>query len=185
MEWELVETYIIPGSPFCGTALNMGPMAAAKKHVDMKNLVGGICLIGALGRFNHRTSAHFVMTEPKVIMEFMSGDLIALPSGSVTHSNTPILMHSPYNEWRCSIVQFTAGGLFRWLWQGKQTMPKGSIRKAQKLLNDEEGRARWQECVEMFPTLAGLLIATQTGFMPAQNIRKKISQGKSKLIPRD
>lgn len=179
----MVETYLIPDSPFCGTSLNMGPMAAAKRHVDMKNLVGGICLVGALGHFNYKTSAHFVLVEPKVIVEFMPGDIIALPSGSLTHENTPIRMNIPDPEWRASIVQYTAGGLFRWIWQGRKTLPKGHVPAAQKLINDKDGQARWEECVGMFPTLAGLLVAAHTGYMPFHDIVGKIAAGQSKLLP--
>ena len=52
-----------------------------------------------------------VLKDLGLVVEFPPGTTILIPSTLITHSNTPIRSH----EIQYSIVQYAAGGLFRWV----------------------------------------------------------------------
>ncbi len=142
---------IFPGSLFCGTTFNLGPYGVTIRHRDSRNLVGGLCMIGVFGNFNHETSGHFIMEEAKVIIELRAGDVVFMPSAAITHRNSQLRA----GESRSSIVQYTSGGLFRWVWQGKKLLSKSEMKlKANNCR--AEGVGRWKELYELFPTLEGV-----------------------------
>lgn len=174
---NLLDNYIFKGSCFCGTSLNGGPQALTKEHVDCRNLVAGICLIAVLGNFNHRTSAHLILREPKAILEVMDGDFVIIPSGSVTHSNSSL---GPA-EWRMSLVQYTSGSLFRRLFYGG-LMPTDPLTKEEKKAAEELGTKRWEQCWSLFPTLDDLLVAVQTGKMPKVDVKGMIANDQCLVI---
>lgn len=159
----------------------------------MKNLVAGICLIGVLGHFDHTRSGQLVLKDAKLIIELMSGDIVIIPSGAITHYNIPIrrsgvihpLTQEPLigDEWRSSIVQYTAGGLLRWIWHGNRKAPAGKKKRAQKDAEDAEGDGRWKELWDLFPTRADFLKAVTTGHMPTAGLTTKINNGESLLMP--
>lgn len=184
IQQDLVD-FVFPHSPFCGTSFNLGPVATSKRHTDLKNFAGGICVIGALGSFNHETSGHLVLVEAKLILEFMDGDLAVLPSAALTHANTPIRRGVPgfEDEWRMSIVQYTSGGLLRWLWQGEKLADKTPLSKSARDARNAEGRARWTEALDLFPTLEGILSAARGGRVPSSNVVARIRSGDSLIIP--
>lgn len=170
------DNFIFPGSCFCGTSLNGGPRALSKEHVDCRNLVAGICLIAAIGNFNHRTSAHLILREPKAILEVMDGDMVIIPSGSVTHSNSSL----KEGEWRMSLVQYTSGALFRRLFYGGLA-PSVTTKKEKDAL-DKVGMQRWLQCWGLFPTLADLLTAIETRKMPKKDVRGMIDRDECLVI---
>ncbi|KAJ7696886.1 hypothetical protein B0H14DRAFT_2226870, partial [Mycena olivaceomarginata] len=53
-----------------------------------------------------------------LVVEFPPGTLILLPSATVAHSNVPVQL----DEERVSFTQFTAGGIFRYVDNGCQTV---------------------------------------------------------------
>lgn len=170
-------SFIFDDSPFCGTSFNAGPVAVARYHLDMKNLVTGICAIGVFGKFNHKTSGHIILKEAKVILEVMDGDLVVIPSAAVNHRNSGLRE----GEWRSSIVQYTNGGLFRWIWHNGL---KGKVSASQALADAEEGKRRWEEGWSLFPTFSGLKVACETGRLPRMGVRDRIEQGLSLLLPK-
>ncbi|KAJ7025084.1 hypothetical protein C8F04DRAFT_896094, partial [Mycena alexandri] len=52
----------------------------------------------------------------KLVIRFPLGATILIPSAIVRHSNRPIRAHQKH----FSFVQYTAGGLFRWIFNGFQ-----------------------------------------------------------------
>lgn len=175
--FDALANYIFEGSCFCGTSLNSGPRALSKEHIDCRNLVAGICLIAVIGSFNHRTSGHLILREPKAILEVMDGDFVIIPSGSVTHANSSLRP----GEWRMSLVQYTSGALFRRLFYGGLAPPAPTT-KAGKAILDYEGERRWKQCWGFFPKLSDLLTAMETGTMPKQDVRGLIDRDECLVI---
>ncbi|KLO14059.1 hypothetical protein SCHPADRAFT_827049, partial [Schizopora paradoxa] len=170
---------IFPGSLFGGTTFNLGPNGITKRHRDSRNLVGGLCMIGALGHFNHETSGHFIMEEAKVIVELQHGDIVFMPSARITHRNSRLRE----GESRASIVQYTSGCLFRWIWQGKKMLPDNE-RRLKAGIRAAEGAHRWKELYSLFPTVKEWEDAKSTGLMGLGDIEETIRSGRSYLFPR-
>ncbi|KAJ7638283.1 hypothetical protein FB45DRAFT_717479, partial [Roridomyces roridus] len=82
-------------------------------HADHINKADGFCLIRALGNFDADKGGHIVLYYDLVI-RFPVGCSILIPSAVVTHSNTPIQAM----EERFLMIQYSAGGLFRWAANG-------------------------------------------------------------------
>lgn len=163
---------IMARSPFCATTVNFGPKAATKIHRDSKNLIGGLCALVVLGSFNHRTSGHLLLHDLKTIIELRPGDVIFIPSAGIAHSNSPM----KEEEDRSSIVQYTAGGLFRWLWMN-QMEDNGSD------IGTEVGNLQWEECLELLGNLESLKGAGVAGRIKGSNVEAAVNEGRSRLIP--
>ncbi|KAJ6451456.1 hypothetical protein C8R45DRAFT_769811, partial [Mycena sanguinolenta] len=97
-------------SPFAAVTANLGPISVSPPHLDGNNKADGMCLIGALGSFNPDVGVHIVLWDYNTIIRFPPGCSSLIPSAVVTHSNTPIAE----NEERFSLIQYSAGSLFRW-----------------------------------------------------------------------
>ncbi|KAH8102767.1 hypothetical protein DFH11DRAFT_1512923 [Phellopilus nigrolimitatus] len=139
-----------PDLQFSAMSLNLGAKTVCNWHRDFKNLVWGVCAVGAFGRFNHRTSGQLLLREAKVIMEVKRGDVIYIPSGSLTHCNAPLRA----GEERRSIACYTAGGLIRWVAQGhQQATGKSHMTKAEFKKYEMEGAQRWEDGWQLFCTL--------------------------------
>lgn len=110
-------------------------------HVDCANLVWGWCAITALGRFNPDRGGHLILWDLRLIIRFPPGATIFVPSALLVHSNTPI---GP-GETRSSFVQYSAGGLFRWIDQGFQTQEEFLRTATEEQLAEAAARAevRW------------------------------------------
>ena len=89
-----------------------------------------------------------MLEELGLLVEFPPSSTILIPSALITHHNLPIKGH----EACYSIVQYAAGGLFRWaangfktdkVWHGKATAEM----KEQRKTDDEN---RWANFVDMF-----------------------------------
>ncbi|KAJ6494207.1 hypothetical protein C8R45DRAFT_1095156 [Mycena sanguinolenta] len=99
------------GSPFAAVTANLGPFSVSPPHLDGANKADGMCLISALGRFNADKGAHLVLWDYNLMIHFPAGRSALIPSAVVTHSNTPITD----DEERFSLIQYSAGALFRWV----------------------------------------------------------------------
>ncbi|KAJ7469947.1 hypothetical protein B0H11DRAFT_1731273, partial [Mycena galericulata] len=119
-------------SIFPAVTFNCGPRTVTFDHRDFNNRPDGFCGITCGGDFNPRTSAHLYLKQLRIVVEFPSGATALIPSGSVDHGNTPLQPR----ETRCSITQYAAGALFRWVKygfkSGKQLLRErgGAVRKA-------------------------------------------------------
>ncbi|KAF7366849.1 hypothetical protein MSAN_00943500 [Mycena sanguinolenta] len=105
------------GSPFAAVTANLGPRSVSPPHLDSANKADGMCLIGALGRFNPDNGGHLVLWDYNLMIRFPPGRSAFIPSAVVTHSNTPIAD----DEERFSLLQYSGGSLFRWVDNGFQT----------------------------------------------------------------
>ena len=169
-----IKNQIFPNSPFCATTVNLGPRSATKPHRDSKNLVGGLCAIAVLGDFDHHKSGHLILHEPKAILELKPGDVVFIPSSGVTHSNSPVICGGI----RMSVVQYTAGHNFQFLW------PKGSENAKMKT---EMGSRRWEESLSLLGTYDNIVEAMaqgqKGGRIMGTNLLQKIKSGLSYLLP--
>ncbi|KAJ7351526.1 hypothetical protein DFH08DRAFT_913477 [Mycena albidolilacea] len=125
-------------SVFFAATFNFGPNVWTFKHRDVLN--SGIRLMGG----------HIVLWDLRLIVEFPPSALILLPSATVAHSNIPVQQ----GEERASFTQFSAGGIFRYVDNGCQTV------KELAEDNPEEYRclmalkaARWEEGLGLLSTM--------------------------------
>ncbi|KAJ7610372.1 hypothetical protein FB45DRAFT_708518, partial [Roridomyces roridus] len=107
---------LFPKSPFAAITANLGPCSVSPPHVDHGNKADGMCCISALGEFDPDKGGHLVLWEYNLLVRFPPGCCILIPSAVVTHSNTPV----QDGEERYSLIQYSAGGLFRWVENGYQ-----------------------------------------------------------------
>jgi len=75
------------------------------------NLPFSLCVVTAMGSYNPTKGSHLVLWECGLVIEFPPGSTILLASGVIAHSNVPV---AP-DETRYSVVQYSAGALFRWV----------------------------------------------------------------------
>ncbi|KAJ7718095.1 hypothetical protein B0H14DRAFT_3521794 [Mycena olivaceomarginata] len=98
-------------SPFTAVTVNLGPVSVSPPHTDLNNKADRMCLIGTLGDFDPDQGGHLVCWEYNLIIRIPPGCSILIPSAVVTHFNTLI---QPGEE-RFSLIQYSAGALFRWV----------------------------------------------------------------------
>ncbi|KAF9062497.1 hypothetical protein BDP27DRAFT_1147612, partial [Rhodocollybia butyracea] len=99
-----------PQTVFAATTVNFGPQTCMPPHLDAGNTAHGWCTDTAGGDFDPEKGGHLVLWNLKLVIRFPPGSTILFPSALITHSNIPISPH----ETRYSVVQYSAGGLFRW-----------------------------------------------------------------------
>ncbi|KAJ7281713.1 hypothetical protein C8J57DRAFT_1056475 [Mycena rebaudengoi] len=104
-------------SVFAACTFNFGPPTVTLPHVNAANLAWGWCAITAFGNFNPDLGGHLILWDLRLIICFPPGSTIMIPSALLRHSNVSIQQ----GEARYSFTQFTASGLFRWVYNGKQT----------------------------------------------------------------
>lgn len=125
-------------------SLNLGPRAVSYTHTDHLNLAHGLCAITAVGDYDPRTGGHLVLWDLQMVIEFPPGSTIIIPSAILRHSNTSL--GSPH-ERRFAIVQYSAGGLFRWVECEHQTQ-KDFFAAGRRFM--QSGKQRWARGVGMF-----------------------------------
>ncbi|KAJ7797962.1 hypothetical protein B0H14DRAFT_2389182, partial [Mycena olivaceomarginata] len=97
---------------------NFGPRAVCVPHIDFANLAWGWCAyLTALGDFDPDLGGHLILWDLRLVIRFPPRLNDSHSLGALRHSNVPIRPH----EHRCSFVQYTAGGLFRWIRNGFKT----------------------------------------------------------------
>ncbi|TBU45980.1 hypothetical protein BD309DRAFT_989182 [Dichomitus squalens] len=131
------------GNAFACATWNLGPQAISYVHTDHLNLPWGMCAITALGDFDPTRGGHLILWDLHLIIEFPPGTTILIPSAILRHSNAPLV--SP-NEHRYALIQYSAGGLFRWAECGHQTQKQ--FRSAGGVYA-QTGRQRWKRGVGM------------------------------------
>nr|GAT52428.1 predicted protein [Mycena chlorophos] len=136
-------------SAFACVAFNFGPQVATILHRDWTDEAGKLCAVWNGGDFDPKLGGHLVLWELGLYIEFPPGCWILFPSALITHANIPIQPH----EKRVSIVQYTPGGVCRFVDNGFRT-------EKQFRLEDPEGyeamlqrkATRWEESKELFCT---------------------------------
>ncbi|KZS86498.1 hypothetical protein SISNIDRAFT_420804 [Sistotremastrum niveocremeum HHB9708] len=138
--------WIIPGCPFMSLSINIGPHAVCEKHLDLANLVAGICLIFVFGHFDYKTSGHLILHHANVIWEGPSGTVFFILSAVFPHQNIALLA----GEDRCVMTLYTQAGLFRFRDQGFQTaahcptLPH-DLAGIDRFLTADQLQAHWRE----------------------------------------
>ncbi|KAJ7831560.1 hypothetical protein B0H13DRAFT_1654629, partial [Mycena leptocephala] len=133
---------------FAACTFNFGPCTVTLPHVDAANLAWGWCCITALGLFNPDLGGHLVLWDLNLVIRFLPGSTIFIPSALLHHSNVSV---QP-GEKRYSFTQYTAGGLFRWVHNGNRS-DKDVLASAtpDDLERREAARAtRWEQGMQMF-----------------------------------
>ena len=157
-------------SVFPAISFNCGPRTVALKHTDYGNVSHGICALTALGSFDHRRGGHLVLFDLKLVLQFPPGSTVLIPSGCLSHGNTPI----QEDETRMSIAQYASGGLFRWVaygFQGAKTLSQTVAGREGKEVIDMKAGERWKIGLNMFSKyheLAADVKAIFTSPMPLQ-----------------
>jgi len=131
---------------------NLGQQVTTLPHRDEKNLAQGWCSITALGKFKPDLGGHMVLWDFGLIIRFPPGSTVLIPSGLFVHSNTSI---QP-GETRNSIVQYAAGGLFRWVERGFMSEKDWLAQASEEDLLEERGKQdrRWAEAAGMFTNVS-------------------------------
>ncbi|KAJ7081794.1 hypothetical protein B0H15DRAFT_734217, partial [Mycena belliarum] len=139
-------------SVYPAVTFNLGPHSVSFDHLDYHNNPFGWCGITSGGDFDPKTSAHLYLKPIKLVVEFPPNASTLIPSAIIDHGNTPLA----HGETRCSITQYAAGGLFRYVKYGfktsKQLLSQKDGRKLKAALDGAPGeRARWG--MELFSKL--------------------------------
>ncbi|KDQ58041.1 hypothetical protein JAAARDRAFT_129616 [Jaapia argillacea MUCL 33604] len=95
---------IFDNSIWPAVTFNLGPSAVTKLHVDGENYAPGWCAVTSLGQYNPTKGRHFVLFDLKLIVKFLPGPTILIPSSTLLHGNTAIWPH----ERRYSFTQYAA-----------------------------------------------------------------------------
>ncbi|KAK7014486.1 hypothetical protein VNI00_019329 [Paramarasmius palmivorus] len=140
-----------------------GPQVVTLSHTDYGNYARAWCAVTPFGDFNPDLGGHLVFWNLGIAIRFPPGCTILFPSALITHSNLSV---QP-GETRYSLVQYSAGGLFRWVHnggmsdksflatatpeqlskreEGRLNRPKAALRKYTKLYELERGDYKGEE----------------------------------------
>ncbi|KAJ6514875.1 hypothetical protein C8R47DRAFT_1063654 [Mycena vitilis] len=135
-------------SVFAAATFNFGPFTVTFPHLDFANLAWGWCAITALGRFDPDKGGHLILWDLHLVIRFPPGCSILIPSAILRHSNVSIQQ----GETRYSFTQYTAAGIFRYVYNGFRTdkSMKTGLSKAEKARRARDREARWAEGVKMY-----------------------------------
>ncbi|KAG7097794.1 hypothetical protein E1B28_005113 [Marasmius oreades] len=143
-----------PGGGFWAAATtNTGPATCAKPHKDHQNYAPGWCAITPFGEFNPDQGGDLILYEIGLRIRFPPGATILIPSAIITHANLPI--HP--GETRYSLVQYTAGALFRYKHNGFKNDTEMEARgkdpqerKASIQKQEEDRKVRQKEGLDLY-----------------------------------
>ncbi|KAE9407450.1 hypothetical protein BT96DRAFT_809656, partial [Gymnopus androsaceus JB14] len=119
-------------------------------HRDPKDVPGACCTIASGGMFDPTKGGQFIIWDLKLILDFLAGSTILLPSALFRRSNIPV---QKGEKW-VSFTQYTAGGIHRWLEYGgctEEVFAKEDPEGYDRMLAERPGR--WREVLEMFSTI--------------------------------
>ncbi|KAJ7650515.1 hypothetical protein FB45DRAFT_1017907 [Roridomyces roridus] len=132
--------HLFPRSPFAALTFNLGPFSVSPPHADRGNKADGMCLIGALGNFDADKGGHIVLT-------------------------TSSFDSRRVGEERFSMIQYSAGGLFRWAANGfKSDLAWAAAATKEDVAQREEARqARWATALQNFTRWKDAKVGNYTG----------------------
>ncbi|KAK1226361.1 hypothetical protein PQX77_010668 [Marasmius sp. AFHP31] len=141
---------------FTAAAFNFGGHVRSIAHRDHMNWALGQCVITAMGRFDAARSAHLVLKEFKMVVNFPHASTAVIPSACATHFNTRI---AP-GDTRTSFTQYTAGAIFRWVENGCRTEAAvKDTNKAEWLEIQEKKKTAVAERLRLYSNINDLLTA--------------------------
>ncbi|KAJ7039992.1 hypothetical protein C8F04DRAFT_1084392 [Mycena alexandri] len=105
-------------------------------------------IIAVLGGTPHDVEGWRVITDHAAIFMYGGGQVL------IRRSNVPIAA----NKFQCSFIQYTAGGLFRFIRNGFKTDDAFELAAMKKEEREraQEAKSRWEEGVAMYSTLDSL-----------------------------
>ena len=141
-------------SIFTCCTFNFGPFTVCFTYANPGNLPFGWCAITALGNFDLKLGGHLILWDLHLVIEFPPGLTIPIPSASLHHGNTAI---QP-GEKQYSFMQYTAGGLFRWVEQGFQSTSDWytSLTSVERAAEDRCSEEQWAAGIGLFSKLTFL-----------------------------
>ncbi|KAF8185871.1 hypothetical protein K438DRAFT_1596769 [Mycena galopus ATCC 62051] len=141
-------------SVFAACTFNFGLRAICAPHLDFANLAWGWYAITALGNFDPDFGGHLILWDLGLVIRFPPGSTILIPSALIRHSNVPIRAY----EQRSSFVQYTVGGLFRWVHNGFQTSVAWSSSASclDRAERETEDKMRWEQGLGMLSVINDL-----------------------------
>ncbi|KAK7043937.1 hypothetical protein VNI00_008103 [Paramarasmius palmivorus] len=145
-----------PDTAFAACTWNFGPQFVCYPHLDANNSPFTWCAITAMGDYDPSRGGHLILWDLGLIVRFPPGATILIPSALLVHSNTVV---QP-GETRHSFVQYSAGGLFRWVDHDFQTVEDWNATATEKMI-----RARKAEDAKRVATGLGM-------FSTADELRK-------------
>ncbi|KAJ7710793.1 hypothetical protein B0H17DRAFT_1324322 [Mycena rosella] len=139
----------LTNSIFPAVTFNVGPDVVTDEHADFNNSIHRLCGLTSGKTFDHTRGGHthggqLYMKELKLVIDFPSGSSMLILSAFVRHGNTPI----QEGETRYSLAQYVAGGLFRWVMYGFQSV---------KLLLSTASGSNWWRLLTVCLDLGGTL----------------------------
>ncbi|KAJ3926348.1 MAG: hypothetical protein NXY57DRAFT_905774, partial [Lentinula lateritia] len=144
-----------PNTPYAALTINAGPRSFSPPHQDPDNTVHGWCADTPLAKYKPDLGGHLVLWELRLAIRFPPGSTILFPSALITHSTVPIQQE----ETRFALLQYSSGGLFRWVANGFQS-DKSFMSKASKdeVKEREVSRLRrWKLSLSRFTRWGDLL----------------------------
>ncbi|KAJ6518037.1 hypothetical protein C8R47DRAFT_960144, partial [Mycena vitilis] len=136
-------------SVFAAGTFNFGPCTVTLPHLDFANLAWGWCAVTALGRFDPDKGGHLILWDLRLVIRFPPGTTIFIPSAILRHSNVSIQQ----GETRFSFTQFSAAGIFRYVYNGFRTEKEvklSKMSKSERATRAEERRTRWFAGLKMY-----------------------------------
>jgi hypothetical protein len=151
---ELRRSYDGKVGVFPCRTFNLGGNAATYPHLDKMNLTQSWCSVTALGTFEPDYGGDLVLWDFGLTIRFPPGSTVLLPSSLLVHSNASIRQ----GETRYSIVQYAAGGIFRWADNKFRTERKRLEGAAEDDIasRGEKERQRWSSATKMFSKIEDL-----------------------------
>ncbi|KAJ7223780.1 hypothetical protein C8J57DRAFT_1094141 [Mycena rebaudengoi] len=95
-------------SIFPTATANCGPHTSTFEHTDFLNLMNGLCSTSCGGSFDPTTSALFYMCQFNLVIEFLPGTSLLIPSTICSHGNMPL---KP-GEMQVLFTQYAAGAAY-------------------------------------------------------------------------
>jgi hypothetical protein len=146
---HLLRNYDEFTSVFAGATFNFGPYTITLPHLDFANLAWGWCAVTALGRFDPDKGGHLILWDLCLVIRFPPGSSILIPSAILQHSNMSI----QEGETRYSFTQYTAAGIFRYVYnrfRTEKSVNAGAMSAAEKARRVEDRKNRWFEGLKMY-----------------------------------
>jgi hypothetical protein len=136
-------------SVFAAATFNFGPWTITFPHLDFANLAWGWCAVTALGKFDPDKGGHLILWDLRLVIRFPPGSTILIPSAILRHSNVAIQQ----GETRYSFTQYTAAGIFRYVYNGFRTDEEMELKKMsdeERAQREADRKTRWLEGMKMY-----------------------------------
>ncbi|KAF7350105.1 hypothetical protein MVEN_01312600 [Mycena venus] len=136
-------------SVFAAATFNFGMQTVTFPHLDFANLAWGWCAIMALGDFDPDCGGHLILWDLKLILRFLPGCTLFIPSALVRHSNTLVQAHKK----RFSFTQYTTASIFRFVDNGFRSevaVNASGLLAAQQAERVEARKRHWVEGLRMY-----------------------------------